>query len=71
MLRSRHFFSTPALFFLLISALAAPVALCDSFPFDVSQTITAQEDTPVEYPMIEVPDVVGMDLAQARLDSHH
>jgi hypothetical protein len=66
MLRSRHLFCTPALFFLLISALAAPVALCDSFPFDVSQTITAQEDTPVEYPMIEVPDVVGMDLAQAR-----
>jgi hypothetical protein len=66
MLRSRHLFCASVLFFLVIFTLVAPVGICNSFPFAVSQIVTTQEETPVEYRMVEVPDVVGMDLAEAR-----
>ena len=66
MQRSRHSFCAPVLFFLFIFALVAPVTICSSFPPIISQIVTAQEDTPGEYQMVEVPDVVGMDLAEAK-----
>ncbi|MEJ2099870.1 MAG: PASTA domain-containing protein [Desulfobacterales bacterium] len=48
MLVSRRLFCKPVLFFLIISVLLAPeVAISNSFPTAVSQTVVAEEDTPV------------------------
>jgi len=66
MLRSRHLFCAPALFFLFIFVLVAPDTIGNSFTTTISQIVTNQEDTPVEYQMVEVPDVIGMDLAAAK-----